>query len=474
MTRPFAVLSAFDPPRTVGAPGELTVEIDVGHVIAGKYELVRLLGRGAMGEVWLTTHRSLGGEFAIKLMERTAEADADAESTGRFQLEAQIAAKLSRKTRHIVSVSDHGEEDGVAYLVMELLEGESLEKRIARGPLPLEDVALIVAQIARALSLAHDEGIFHRDLKPANVWLGEDEDGRLLVKLLDFGIARSLKPFRARTPFSTNKDAVLGTPSYMSPEQARGLEPLDSRCDLWALAVVTYEALTGQLPFDGETVEDIFLSICTFRRTPIQTWLPDLPPSYDGFFERAFAREIGARFQGANDLALTFEQLLVDSPEESAKPLSSSVPPDMQRSNPDLGGEGRERSRFAALPWAAGGLAVLAVGALVVRTMGAAQETVSNSAAVPATAAAVASVVADPPAPKKAPAATTEPSATPSSTLPPSKPLVSASPRHALPPPSSVSPPASVRRAAPPMAAPAPAEVPAPKPAPPVNKSELF
>src|SRR5262249_6457633 len=161
------------------------------------------------------------------------------------QLEAQIAAKLSRKTRHIVSVSDHGEEDGFAYLVMELLEGESLEQRVERiGTLNLPETVAIVSQITRALSLAHEEGIFHRDLKPANVWLGKDEDGRLLVKLLDFGIARSIKPFRTRSPFATSKDMVLGTPSYMSPEQARGLDTLDYRCDLWALAVVAYEALT--------------------------------------------------------------------------------------------------------------------------------------------------------------------------------------------------------------------------------------
>ena len=148
------------------------MNIDVGQVIAGKYELVRLLGRGAMGEVWLAIHSSLGGQFAVKLFEPGDDAEA-ASASGRFQAEAQIAARLSRRTRHIVSVSDHGEENGLAYLVMELLEGESLEARIERAQvLDLPAVIAIVAQIGRALTLAHEEGIVHRDLKPANVWLG--------------------------------------------------------------------------------------------------------------------------------------------------------------------------------------------------------------------------------------------------------------------------------------------------------------
>lgn len=285
------------------------MNIDVGKVIAGKYELVRLLGKGAMGEVWLATHATLGGEFAIKLVEPTDDMEAET-AAGRFQLEAQIAAKLSRRTRHIVSVSDHGEEGGLAYLVMELLEGESLEARTRRvGPMPLPEAAAIVLQVARALSLAHEEGIFHRDLKPANVWLGRDEDGRLLVKLLDFGIARSKKPFRTRSPFATSKDMVLGTPSYMSPEQARGLDSLDFRCDLWALGVVAYEALTGRIPFEGETVEDIFLSICTFRVVPISTRRQDLPPQAEAFFARAFAPKLDDRFGTALELTAAFESL---------------------------------------------------------------------------------------------------------------------------------------------------------------------
>jgi serine/threonine-protein kinase len=316
------------------------VNVDVGTIIAGKYELVRLLGKGAMGEVWLATHNSLGGEFAIKLVEPADDIEAET-AAGRFQLEAQIAAKLSRKTRHIVSVSDHGEEEGLAYLVMELLEGESLEARTKRvGQLDVPEVAAIVLQVARALALAHEEGIFHRDLKPANVWLGKDEDGRLLVKLLDFGIARSKKPFRTRSPFATSKDMVLGTPSYMSPEQARGLDSLDYRCDLWALSVVAYEALAKKIPFEGETVEDIFLSICTFRVVPILARRPDLPPALEAFFARAFAPKLEDRYSSATELSEAFERLV--PPEALEQALGIVLTPSARRleaaraSNPQL------------------------------------------------------------------------------------------------------------------------------------------
>ncbi|AKU96633.1 Serine/threonine protein kinase [Labilithrix luteola] len=286
------------------------MQIDVGLVIAGKYELVRLIGKGAMGEVWLATHNTLGGEFAIKLVEPSEDGE-DETASGRFQLEAQVSAKLSRRTRHIVSVSDHGEENGLAYLVMEPLVGESLDARLKRtGALPLPEVVAIVGQIARALAIAHAEEIFHRDLKPANIFLTHDEDGRLVVKLLDFGIARTRKPFRTRSPFSTSKDMVLGTPSYMSPEQARGLDTLDYRCDIWALAVVAYEALALAIPWEGATVEDIFLSICTFRVVPIHTRRPDLPPWVDPIFRRAFAEDLGERFATATELAEALEQLV--------------------------------------------------------------------------------------------------------------------------------------------------------------------
>jgi len=348
----------------------MSPEIDVGRRVAGKYELVRLIGRGAMGEVWLATHDSLGGEFAIKLVKHR-EDDEDASAAGRFQLEAQISAKLSRKTRHIVSVSDHGEEDGLAYLVMERLEGESLAERIDRtGELSLEETVAIVVQVARALGQAHAEGIFHRDLKPANLFLTKDEDGRLLVKVLDFGIARSAKPFRTRSPVATAKDMVLGTPSYMSPEQARGLATLDHRCDLWALSVVAYESLTRGIPWEGETVEDIFLSICTHRAAPILERRPDLPHAIHGVFLRSFAPKLDDRFCTSAELSGAFEALVdplaVEAAMGAAPPTSHALGTDP---NGIVVGEPTvlvRRSRRSSGWLLAAGVALVTIGLILV------------------------------------------------------------------------------------------------------------
>ena len=127
-----------------------------------------------------------------------------------------------------------------------------------------------MTQVARALKHAHAEGFVHRDIKPANVFLTKDEDGRTVVKLLDFGIARSRTPIRTRSPFATAKDTIVGTPAYMSPEQTIGHEAVDHRCDLWSLAVVAYEALSGAQPFEGETLQDILISIGIGRQTLLQ------------------------------------------------------------------------------------------------------------------------------------------------------------------------------------------------------------
>lgn len=256
-----------------------------------------------MGQVWRARHATLDGLYAVKLVDVRTVPDA----AGRFQMEAHIAAKLSKKTRHIVSVTDHGEHDHHAYLVMQLLEGESLEQRIAAAaPLGLGEVSVIVAQVARALTHAHADGFIHRDLKPGNVFLTKDEDGRVVVKLLDFGIARSMTPIRTRSPFATGKDMLVGTPSYMSPEQTLGLSDIDHRCDLWALSVVAYEALTRELPFEGESIQDVLIAIGIGRQVPIRHRRPELPEEIDAFYGRAFADALDDRFSSAEELAAAF------------------------------------------------------------------------------------------------------------------------------------------------------------------------
>ncbi len=280
---------------------------DVGDVIADKYELVHLLGRGATGEVWLANHKTLTEGVAIKLLSPTVWVGGDAkrvQAAARFRFEAQIAARLARKTRHIVRVTDHGEADGIAYLVMELLEGMTLETKLAKGgPLSPIEVKKLVSQVARALDYAHAEGVLHRDLKPSNLFLTRGEDGEMLVKVLDFGIAQMMRGRASSGAFSTDRDLIFGTPGYMSPEQALGRADLDGRCDLWALATIAYESLTQELPIAGASVPELINAVRSGRTIPIVEYRPDLPQSVGAFFEHAFGPEVDARFATATELA---------------------------------------------------------------------------------------------------------------------------------------------------------------------------
>jgi serine/threonine protein kinase len=310
------------------------MEIDLGRVVAGKYELVRLLGRGSMGEVWAAHHKTLSEKLALKLLTPNPSPEEELEdattANARFRFEAQVAARLSRKTRHIVRVTDHGEEDGLAYLAMELLEGETLEGVLVRDRrLPLATVTKIVTQVARALACAHEEGVFHRDLKPANVFLTRDEEAKLLVKLLDFGIARAIHAHRAPSGFSTAKGLVFGTPSYMSPEQARASSKLDHRCDLWALSTIAYEALSGELPVLGADTDELLANLCAGRIVPLRQRSPDMPAALDAFFRRAFSEAVGARFQSASELAQAFARAAAAGSERHAAtdPPGAGPPP---------------------------------------------------------------------------------------------------------------------------------------------------
>jgi serine/threonine-protein kinase len=219
----------------------------VGTTIAGKYRLRSVLGVGGMGAVYEGEHLEIGKRVAIKVIDgRHAAYD---EMAARFRREARAASAV--ESEHIVQVFDVGQDPAAGlYMVMELLSGEDLARRMERagGSLPLEDVITIGVQAARALAKAHAAGVVHRDLKPANLFLVAREDGSLHVKILDFGISKLLRDEPESAPQAakalTREGAVIGTPQYMSPEQAQGL-PVDSRTDVWSLAALLYEAIAG-------------------------------------------------------------------------------------------------------------------------------------------------------------------------------------------------------------------------------------
>jgi eukaryotic-like serine/threonine-protein kinase len=373
-------------PAEEQSPISVPLGLKEGMLVANKYELIRKLGTGAMGEVWAAKHLSLEEEVAIKLVRRDVEHGDGTNAEDRFLLEARVSAALSRKTRHIVNVTDHGEDGPLAYLVMELLNGESLDARLARkGPLSLAQVVPIISQIARGLAVAHSEGIVHRDLKPSNVFVTKDGEGRALVKIVDFGIAKlraSLRkiPLNA-TPavqggakHATLTGFLLGTPAFMSPEQAKGKSNIDHRADVWALGVMAYHLLTAHYPFDGQTFEELIERLCKVRYTPILKHRPDLPEIVGDFFSRAFATRMNERFQSATAFAAAFEQL------EPLSKLTLSLPPPPPA--PSLAPAAAEPERVAdpgtmvaagvptknSLRWKLGGAAL--VVAVVVGTTG--------------------------------------------------------------------------------------------------------
>jgi serine/threonine-protein kinase len=274
-----------------------------GSIIAQRYRLVDRIGSGAMGEVWRAEHQTLKSMFALKLIDPKLLVDGGpdkAELFERFEREAQASARLS--SVHVVKVVDHGFEHGVPYIAMELLVGETLADRLERvGTLTPAEAATLVVHVCRAMQDAHDAGIVHRDLKPENVFLVKNGDEEI-AKVLDFGIAKFTRSALDIGLKATSTGQLLGTPCYMSPEQASG-QPLDHRSDLWAIAVMAYECLVGDLPFVSNNLGDLILTICT-RPLPVPSQAnPGLPPSVDAWWARASERDPAKRFQSARDLA---------------------------------------------------------------------------------------------------------------------------------------------------------------------------
>ena len=282
-----------------GGPRGAT-SLEPGTLLGGSYRLSARIGRGAMSEVWRAEHVSLGAPCAVKVMDVSQGPDI-AERLRRFHQEARAVAQL--RSPHVVQVLDDGIDGAYAYLVMDLLEGETLEERLSRrGRLSAAETAHLVTGIAQGLACAHGAGLLHRDLKPANVFLarerrasGDDE----IVKLLDFGIAK-WTDLPAEAQVQTHDGKVVGTPSYMSPEQVRGTK-LDRRSDLWQVGVIAWECVTGKRPFDGPSVGDTFVRICSVPAPPASS-LAQVPEAFDAWLARCLERDLSRRFGSAEEM----------------------------------------------------------------------------------------------------------------------------------------------------------------------------
>jgi eukaryotic-like serine/threonine-protein kinase len=343
----------------------------IGSVIADRYHVIRKLGEGGMGQVYLAEHVKMGRMSAIKVMTPSLVHDTDA--VGRFNREAANASRINHP--NIAAIYDFGEtSEGLMYLAMEFVEGESLTKLCeALGALPAPRAAEISRQVASALEAAHERGIVHRDLKPDNIMISRGRDGADLVKVVDFGIAKAAEGTGQKV---TRTGLVVGTPEYMSPEQLTG-DTLDGRSDLYALALVTFNMLTGMLPFPGQTTQEALLKRLTDRPLSLAEARSDLawPPALQTVLDRALSRLASDRYQHANEFGSALVAAVAGSNAGEAQSAPTQVLPGTAPTTPpapasaptSVAGARTAREKYLVPAILAAWLVVIVGGAMLMR-----------------------------------------------------------------------------------------------------------
>lgn len=286
----------------------------IGKTIAGRYVLRGLLGHGGMGAVYEAEHLGLGKRAAIKFVD--PEFATDEQVVARFAREARAMSAI--ESAHIVTVFDAGTEDGRPYLVMELLRGEDLGERLRQTTrVPLNEAMHVVAQVLKGLARAHAAGIIHRDLKPDNVFLTKHDTDPLFAKIVDFGISKIERPRAHTQPLAlTGRGTVLGTPFYMSPEQAQASPDVDGRTDLYSVGAILFECLTGRPPHTGESYEQVILSICMREAPRVDAIEKSVPADVADFVARALTRDRAQRFPSAEAMLAALHEV---APEERSR-----------------------------------------------------------------------------------------------------------------------------------------------------------
>jgi serine/threonine-protein kinase len=315
--------------------------LQLGDTIDGKYKIVRLLGEGGMGSVYEGENLRIHRKVAIKVLHAAVAAKADV--VQRFEREAQAAGRIG--SEHIVEVLDLGNlPDGERFMVMEYLEGESLGDRIKRKKrMSPHEAAAVLHQLLEGLAAAHAAGIVHRDLKPDNVYLLTNKGGQKdFVKLLDFGVSK----FNALDSemSMTRTGAVMGTPFYMSPEQARGGK-VDTRSDLYSVGVVVYQAVTGRVPFHAETFNELVFKIALESPEPAELVVPGLDPSFAAIIVRSMVRDPAGRFQTAHEFQNAVAQWMMTAAPDGVggtmplQPGMRASMPGFNQSSPNAGNQ---------------------------------------------------------------------------------------------------------------------------------------
>jgi len=283
-----------------------------GLIVGNRYTLTQVIGRGGMGEVWKAHDRDLDSSCAVKFILQHLASDRGIRE--RFTREAKAVARL--RSPHVVHILGVGEVEHVPYLAMELLDGETLLSRLDRiGRMHPVVTLKMVEQVAEALESAHQAGIVHRDLKPDNIWFWSGH--KVFIKVLDFGVA---KTGMTTESLQTATGALVGTPQYMSPEQALGNRDIDHRSDLWSLAVITIECLTGKRPFESTGLGDLLLKIVGASPPSLRALAPELPDALQEWWLRALARDPRDRFQSATELVEALRPHLVQLEAEWVAP----------------------------------------------------------------------------------------------------------------------------------------------------------
>jgi len=292
--------------------------LSTGEIIDGKYRTIRLIGEGGMGAVYEAENIRIHRKVAIKVLH--AGVAETAEAVQRFEREAQAAGRIG--SEHIVEVLDLGNlASGDRYMVMEFMDGDSLGGRIkSKGRLTPAELYPIAHQLLAALDAAHSAGIIHRDLKPDNVYLLRSRSGLAdFVKLLDFGISK-FNQLSGDSGFSmTRTGAVMGTPYYMAPEQAKGAKDADHRVDLYAAGVILYESVTGEVPFNADTFNELLFKIVLEEPRPVQQLVPHIDLGFAAIINKAMARDPALRFQSAREFQLALEQWAANAGPELAQ-----------------------------------------------------------------------------------------------------------------------------------------------------------
>jgi serine/threonine-protein kinase len=298
------------------------IPVQIGDVLLGKYVVEKVIGAGGMGVVVAVRHRELGELYAMKFMLPAALVNDQA--VERFVREARAAAKL--KSEHVASVTDVGRlESGSPYMVMDYLTGMDLEKVVeTSGPLNGVTAATYIMQACDAIAEAHEAGIVHRDLKPANLFLTKRPSGSPCIKVLDFGISKSVNP-EEQAGSMTRTTAIMGSPYYMSPEQMRSTKNVDHRTDIWALGVILYQLTTGRVPFPGDTITEVCAGVLAEEPPPLVPSYNTVSPELEMVIRRCLSKRADQRFQSARELMAALAVVAGASPGTSGLNLPNPV-----------------------------------------------------------------------------------------------------------------------------------------------------